>query len=637
MSNKFNPNASVFIPGKQTTSTTSSPISQTKLVKSNLNMSSHAAPPASNPKSRPSNQSGNNGKTSRSRESRNKQNKSNFPLNDDFDFHLEDEVMNGHFKARGKRGQISINHLLDFSLPSRDLDSNAPSFQQRRRRRSSNNHSDKIHLIGSKFINANYRFIVDYRFDYRGQVLDPNLTLDKNSILRVVVPKGHHCPICLTEDIVAPRMISCGHIFCSTCLLSFLDSEPIKKKEFQKFKECPLCTLSIKPSDVLPVTINETDERFEIPQIGHDVVLKLMAKPMENILPIPHSLNLNHKKIGNIPWYSDTELYPYARIMKGGLKYALGSYEDDKAAILKQYEEDKIIYNDDGEYVNKALDEINENIRILKKSFDENYNEPNHLVNSFDNLSISKTQSGLDDGNCYFFYQTCFHSTTRYFLSPLDVKVLSAMYGSYSHLPTTLLLKIENISYGHMVTEQTLKRFKYFSHLPLGTELAFIDVHWPKDMISPEASQLFAKELNERRKKILNKLKKEDRDKKKFDTEQELKNIEFFRIENQGWGFYDFGASSQENVAAIDDNVSPPLNSSEQTEIDENSDGTYQTTIWGTKIPKSTQITPEDFEQEDDSGFEQELLRLSKEEEKGKKKGRKKKVLVLTSTSGRAY
>lgn len=504
-------------------------------------------------------------------------------------------------------------------------------------------------MSGREFVNANYRFVVDYRCDYKGQVLDPNLVLDRAQVLRVIVPKGHHCPICLTEDIIAPRMISCGHIFCHTCLLSFLDAEPLEKKKegmyyhAKKRKECPLCAETVRTEDTMPVLVNNTDERFEIPKIGQDVVLKLMARPHENILPIPHSLNLNHRKIGNTPWYSDTDVYPYARIMQGGLKFIVDSYEADKASIMKQYEEDKLLFNDDGKFVHRAIEEIDMHLEVMKRSFGENYSEPNPLITSMDNLSITKNNSGLDDSNCYFFYQTAFNSTTRYFLSPLDVKVLFQTYGQYSEFPTTLLLKVDNVSYGYMVTEQTLKRYKYMSHLPLGTEFAFIEVNW-KNMLPPEIYKLFSKELSDRRRRLLAKMKREDRDKKHYETELDQKTREFYMQENDGWGSYDF-LSSQEVLMANDISLADtgvhPLGDEELQEVDVEEvqkPGDFTTTVWGTKIPKMGETGAVD---DDDDPFNtEELLKfaLSQDETKssgGKKKKGRKKLLVLSS-SGQA-
>ncbi|CCH43548.1 RING finger protein [Wickerhamomyces ciferrii] len=646
---KYNPNVSAFVPNKQVTPSSSS--SQLKQQKLNSNLSSHSAPPPSNHVGQSHGNGTGKNKKNKSRESKvgggNNRKFSSSSMEsinyEDFDLNLEDQVMSGNFKPKGRRGQVSINHLLEFSLPSREENNHNHTSIRKPRRRSNND--DKIHLKNDEFVNANYRFIVDYRNDYNGQILDPNLILSNNSILRVIVPRGNYCPICLTEDIIAPRMISCGHILCHVCLLSFLDSEPIQSKKQsipKKYKECPLCSEIIKPDNIKPVLINPTDERFEIPKIGQDVILKLMAKPKENILPLPFGLNLNHSKIGNIPWYSDTELYPFARIMKGGLKFIIDNYEQDKIGIINQYEEDKLLYNDDGKYVFRAIKEIDTMIESYRKGFNDNFNEPNPLVNSIDSLSINenKNVSKLNDLNCFFFYQTSFNSQTRFFLSSLDIKVLLNIYGSYDNFPSTLLLKIDNIKYGDQVSLNNLKKFKYFGHLPIGTELAFIEINW-QNMLSPEIKSKFGKELNDRFKKNLNKFKKEDFNKRKVDVEQELKTIDFYKNENEGWGNYDF--NSVENFATLDDE-SFPLGDEENelpTKENESTSKEFLTTVWGTKIPKNKSNEDDNNDNIDDFETE-ELIRLAKEENNeksngSKKKGRKKKLLVLTSSSGRGY
>jgi hypothetical protein len=604
-------------------------------------MSSQAAPP---PAKNGGNTSGR--KTHKKRESKGQANQrqqlqpnqqpTTHAYHDELD-DIEDQIITGNLKTRGRRGQISINHLLEFGLPRRDLAGDAYSrpVTRRPRRRSSN--VERLTLNRAEFINANYRFVVDHRHAYRGQIMDPNLVLPDASILRVIVPRGHHCPICLDEDIIAPRMSSCGHIFCHSCLLSFLDSQPIVKKGYpvSRYKECPLCSNFVKPHEIKPVLINHTDERFEIPKVGQDVVMKLMARPNGDILPLPHGLNLNHKKIDNIPWYSDLEVYPYARIVKGGLKFSVDNYEREKREILKQYEEDKILYNDsdqDGKYVYKAIEEIDFQLKILREVFNDDYEEPNELL-SLGNLSL-KNNAELNDSNCSFFYQTSFNSTTRYFLSSLDTRIMLRTYGAYSNFPQTLLLTVENINYGLMVTETMLKKFKFMNHLPLGTELATLEVNWSSMKLPNDVYQEFKKDLVERQRKSKNKAKKEDTAKRNYENYQELKTLEFYQSEGNLLIPNDTDAMFYEDIPAVN-----------QEHASSESDGPKEvvSTVWGTTIPKSSQIpTPElEDDAQDDWNFD-ELIKRSKEPGSsgdvsalGKKKKGKKKKLVLMASNGR--
>lgn len=576
---------------------------------SSQNLSSHVAPPAkmNNPKK---------GSFNKKRESKGQQRQKSYQ--DDFDLDLQDQI-SGKFKTKARRGQSSINHLLDFGLPSKDLVSDMYNKPRsiRPRRRSSN--TERINLTGPEFINANYRFVVDETLDYKGQILDPNLTIPDIAILRVIVPKGHHCPICLSDEIIAPRMSSCGHIFCHSCLLSFFESEQIVKKGFAptRYKECPLCSNFVKPHEIKPVLFNKFDERFETPKIGQDIVMKLMARPMGSILPLPFGLNLNHKKFENIPYYSDSEIYPYARILKGGLKFAVDNYEREKLEILNQHEQDKLIYQDttlNDKFINKAIEEIDFQIKILKDNFKNNFDEPNLSL-----LSI-KDDIELNDSNCYFFYQTAFNSTIKYFLSPLDTRILLRTYGAYCNFPSTLLLNVENINSSLMVTESILKKFKFMNHLPLGTELALLEINWSSIKLPNEVFQEFKKDLVERQKKVKNKLKREDIAKKNYENYQELKNIEFYQNESNNNSF------SHENLPVFYEDLAPAENNNDET----------ISTIWGTKIPTSKVITNEK-ELQEDIQFD-EIIKKAKEENVTKKtKGKKKKLVLLTSTARGGY
>lgn len=546
--------------------------------------------------------------------------------NDEFDLNLEEQVLSGNVKVRGKRAQISISHLLDFSLPERDLET--LSKPQRRRRKSSNNGDERIHLSGQEFINANYKFIVDARGDYRSQIADPNCILDGSSILRVIVPRGYQCPICLSEDIVAPRMISCGHIFCATCLLRFLASEQIVKKGCRprKLKDCPLCSLPVRPDETKLVLIDPT-LNVDIPQINHSCELKLMARPIHRILPVPYEIDVNRDKLGNLPWYCDADIYPYARIMKGGLKFAADALETERVSIKIQQEEDKLLYNNDNDtYVDMAIADIDFKLELLKTSFDDNYDEPSQISRSMDELSIQNNE--LNESNTFFFYQTAFNNKTKYFLAPLDVKVLVAAFGTYSQFPPTLEVIVENVIYGHTVSPSVLKRMKFLSHLPLGTEFALLEIDW-KHSIDPDVYRQFAKELQGRKRKLVQRLKKEDTDKKRYETEQEERAKQFYLQERSDWGSSDFLQSTTSFA------IETPRETENDDLISDSDHGKdYTTTVWGTRILKNQDASAIADELDDPFHTEEILKSVSTmKPQKGKKK---KRIVLMSSQSSRA-
>lgn len=605
---------------------------------------------------------------------------------------FEAELQIGKIKPNNRRGQISINHLLEFSLPDDhdDLSRTSNRRQQTRRRRSSNHqYGHKIHLTGERYINVNYKFVVDFRGDYRPQVLDTNLPVDRANILRVVIPKNDtQCPICLTDELVAPRMISCGHSFCLTCLLRYLDSEdPVPPKgqapsaiKSAKLKECPFCSKKIKPEECLPALINPIDERFETPKIGQDVVLQLMYRPHNKIMAIPYQLKLRNSDIysGNIPWFTSNDsqkydpeqlsitsndLFKYSRLMKAGAEFSIDNYLREIQEIKELYDQDKILFNDDGVYYKKAIKDIESLIEACEVKF-LNDKLTNLSLNSHEqaNLDVSieeltqrqVSQSEFNDENTFFFYQTSFDSKTKFFVSSLDTRILKELYGSYSNFPLCLKILVENIAYDFVVNDELTKRFKFLSYIPQGTEVAFLELNWFEDPIAPfskgkkshpsqkrksilppEVYQRFQKELTSRSDKTRMKNFKEEKSRLRYQNELEYKTREFYANENN-FKLEDYGVTAYNKFDHLsisdgdEDNMLPLLSNPVHEDI-ENNASNFTTTVWGTKIAK-TELDHE--QEEEDNDYFNELLRQSREKEELKKQGKKgRKKLVLLNTS----
>lgn len=583
----------------------------------------------------------------------------------DFSQQLESQLkLSKKMNGKTKKNQVSLNHLLHFQSYE-ELDEYKNSQKRRSKpnrkqphRKSFDHYPDKYRapLSGMSFINLNYKFIVDYRGDYRPQQLDPNVPVTPDDIIRIVALKGNACPICLSDEPVAPRMItSCGHILCLKCMISLLDTEiPTNKKKesaaiIEKYNDCPLCGAIIRKKDTKPVLISNHDERFETPKIGDDVIMNLMTRPHNKTFAVPRSIESVHFQITNFPFIemNDFDLSSYLRIFKGDLKYIINMYQEEKTEILKSLEEDKQLYNEDGKYHMMAIDQINRDIDLWTSKYNED------KPNKFDEIP---KQEDINSGNCFFFYQTGFNTRTTFVLSPLDIKVLKTNFDDdYSHLPSSIITKVENIQYEELTPENSMKKYKYLSHLPLGTPIGFIQCNWSKnEYIKEETWAIFNEELNKRSKKSNKKFQKEERDKKRAQTEEERKNKLFFERENQmtssplndyynqidndDYDYYgnggslsirdnrdftsSFAALSVEDEEAVEDDIAP---------------NSYETTVWGTKIKKSERTGSN--EQDEDDWNAEEMIRKAKEEmnrqeAEGSKKGKKKKKkLILLSSN----
>lgn len=545
--------------------------------------------------------------------------------------------------ANLRKNQISINHLLDFQL-YRDL----PEFQKLQRpkpRRRSSNGPRKQHLFlhGMRFINVNYKFVVDYRKNYNVQQIDPNVPVDTDDILRIIVPKGNACPICLSEDLTAPRMItSCGHILCLPCLLSLLESEvpTLMKKEskviVEKYRDCPLCGSIIRQKDVKPVKIDNVDERFEVPKIKDEVVLTLMSRQPHRVFPLPRYFEQLLDSIDTFPWAAqqDPDLSQYLRFFKGDLAYLVSMYEAEKDQIKAAYEQEKELYQDDGKFTRMALKNIDDDLALWSSKFAEDLP---------DNAKAHQAIKPHGPGASFYYYQTGFKSSTVYVLSPLDIKVLKSSYNNdYAQLPSSLIAEVENIRYEELSAETAFTKYKYLLHLPQGTTIGFMECKWQNnEYISKETWNTFKADLTRRSKQSSKKFHLEESKRRRALNDEERRTREFFNRENNPPEEHDWMPPANFGSLSISDYRDLPSLSAESQEVEssqeepEHEARRLQKTVWGTSIPQSELRSVEGEESWD----AEEMIRKAREEmerqeanDTGKKKKKKKKLILLSST-----
>lgn len=550
--------------------------------------------------------------------------------NDDFSVQLK-QIKQG--KASGKKS-ISINHLLDFQGYT-DLDEYSSRVTNKLLKLKRNKlFQSKVHLHGMSFINVNYKFIVDNTKEYKSQVLDPNVPLPVDDIIRIVAPFGHVCPICLSDEVIAPRMITlCGHILCLKCIISLLESEvPAAKKKqsnvvIEKYKECPLCSLVIRKNEIKPVLMTGSTE-LDIPKVGDEIVLTLMSRTLGGILALPVSFTDPENVSGlavsltdpdvfatsvlsqsdakpsdtSIPWI-DGNLNQFLRIFKADLPYLISMYEKEKEEIKACHEEEKVIYQEPDTYVKMALDNIDKEIQQWTDKL---------------NQQVPKKNSQKDKPHytdtTFYFYQTGFNLSTTFVLSPLDAKLLKNCYGNYTNLPSSVVSKVEHIRYEELTSETALSKYKYLSHLPLGSQIGFIECNWyGNPHLTQDIWESFKEDLSKRTRTHQNKIKREERDKKRAIEEEETRSRNFFERENNGEPEEEMVYSSFK-LMSIADSLGPDLIVPE---------GEFTTTVWGTRIPKA-----EEEEEEEDLETKEMIQRARDEMNRMDGKKKKKKVVL---------
>lgn len=118
----------------------------------------------------------------------------------------------------------------------------------------------------------------------------------------------------------------------------------------------------------------------------------------------------------------------------------------------------------------------------------------------------------------YYFYQALLH----YYLSPLDIRILKAAFGSFSAFPSNILTRVERVSTGHIVDDDLRKRAKYLGHLPYGCEVGFLECDW-EDTIAREVLEKFKPEIERRRKKNEDKEAREEKARLKAEKDEDEK------------------------------------------------------------------------------------------------------------------
>lgn len=281
-----------------------------------------------------------------------------------------------------RKGQTSITHLMNFSLPPRPTYNQHQGHSYRNIRRNptwglgSGYHAvdkarcaqvSEIQLTITdrhRFVHANYRFIVDPRGDYHAQSTDADVYLDWNNVHQILASphsQAAACPICLGEP-VAPRMAKCGHIFCLPCLIRYMHStdeaERLPDKR-ARWKKCPICWDSIYISETRPVRWYVGQEGPTPPHEGEDIVLRLVLRAAGSTLGLPKE-SQSLAKSEDIPWHFAADVLDFARVMRGTEDYLLEQFDAEIEQLEELERHDELMYGEDSEWTGKAVRAVKE-------------------------------------------------------------------------------------------------------------------------------------------------------------------------------------------------------------------------------------------------------------------------------------
>jgi hypothetical protein len=400
-----------------------------------------------------------------------------------------------------RRGQTSITHLLNYSMPRPYQDHS--SYARSYRRNPTWGPGSGYHSADkARYVHANYRFVVSPDGTYSKHAADADVYLDWNSVMQVIASAESQqasCPICLSEP-VAPRMARCGHIFCLSCLIRFMNSalgdDEAKSGRGARWKKCPICEDTVYLHETRPVRFYAGQES-PLPRVGDDVILRLMARNASSTLALPREGGSDVLNVGSdVPWHFAANVLDYARIMKGTTDYMVAQFNEEIAALTQQEKEDEMLFGQDGEWVQKAIKAIN--------AAKERLAELPVVDTAADTTNGPSKQTSDAD---FYFYS----SPPHLYLSPLDIRILKTKYGSFSSFPSTLLPRVEHISTGHVVDDGMRKRAKYLGHLPHGCVISFLECDWT-DTIPASTLDSFREDIERRRRRNRDKAAQEERE-----------------------------------------------------------------------------------------------------------------------------
>ncbi|KAH9950925.1 hypothetical protein B0H21DRAFT_720440 [Amylocystis lapponica] len=240
----------------------------------------------------------------------------------------------------------SLNHLLNFTLPPRQ----SHQGQNLPRRRKIATHQGVWNK--ERFVNAQYRFVMNPSGDYTVHFADPDIFFQWHDILQVIVPRtsaiasaagpgeqavheegNTACPICLSPP-TAPRMTKCGHVFCFPCILHYLNTS-----DNLKWVRCPICFDSVNERQLKSVkwfdesmAVDETDEPRAEASSSSSTIDHDFGTPFPgSTIPLPRSQTWPSDLLPphQAPFHFLPDVFPFAKFMLATPSYLVADLTRD--------------------------------------------------------------------------------------------------------------------------------------------------------------------------------------------------------------------------------------------------------------------------------------------------------------------
>ncbi|EDO47488.1 predicted protein [Nematostella vectensis] len=447
--------------------------------------------------------------------------------------------------GNGRKNGNSLNHLLNFKYEPRER------VQEQRPRTGSKR---RVSFNKELFLQANCQFVVSDAADYTVYTMEPDLLVDWNLIEQVSDKAWHKCPICydavIKKDLKSVVAME-SHQFAVGQKITMRLMKRAKNSILvlpKSQKEQELSHLKItdtvdtrfsklllaSPEDIIKQVIS-VEETALCSQLAEAIVDKsgeecfieaaldelkarkeeLVAKTSleENISARLKASTLNPENDSGVEEQPESQ-WNYT-LPENSLIQGVGEYEaafsDDETSSVSQ--SDSVLGDPQGAAIEMSqqmpdgLDSI-QDTPPAKETLSYLTDSPIEDMNVFDNVSSAISPQD----SFYYFYQA--DDGQNIFLHPINARCLIKEYGSLENSPEYLEAKIKELE-PMSQTEDSRKRFRYLSYLPLTCEFVMCEVDLGPPVLSKNTLQVFREELQKRNQRRQKKIKMENKREKK--------------------------------------------------------------------------------------------------------------------------
>lgn len=429
---------------------------------------------------------------------------------------IRNELQDSSFNASSRPNKkVNMNHLLNFNSAPRNNQRNSKFVQSRPVVQRHQPRRPPINYVRTR-CQTMLRSWSKSTPTVDQLNTDPNMYIEWDeciSALKFFVSASNHhtCAICLSDMPIAPRSTRCGHLFCYPCILHhfsvIIDTNDGQDRKSAAWHKCPICHKEILKRKLKPgrICFIEGDA-----SVGSVVDFNLVQRKKGSIFSY-----CNDQEFSIFDSEVSLEETQFTFV---SLDYELNMLEEDllnlEQNLLSAEEMEKPFYKEAIELTTTDIIEIKESI----------YKNGTASVD-IDNFKVSSLNQSSDKLQ---YYQK---KNQRVFLHPLIHRFLIEQFSD--NLPKSIsgrIVETESLQ----LYEEHYNRFKFLTHLPLGTTVQFVEVDVYNLKVDGKVVR-FDKEVLEKLKPALQKRKKNRKEKKRLEKVYE-RNLEQHELEE----FYTF-------------------------------------------------------------------------------------------------